>query len=491
MHRKSLLVVLIFLIAITLSWAAEAIQFECPILEESVRKAKGYTGAETGPIYPVDVLEIEAFDVVQYFSSSQIISLEGIQYLINLEKLTFSTKNVNDLTPLQNLTNLQVLMFTGSNQTIDLTPIQNLKNLRYLYFQHALVINLTPLQNLINLEELFFGWNQVTDLTPLQNLKNLQKLDFQENQVWDLSPLLNLANLEYLRFWGNQVSDISPLVANTGLGEGAFVVMLENTLDLTEGSQNMNDIKTLIQRGVDVRYEPQNPPQPIQFECLNLEEGIRKAKGYTGAETGPIYPKDVLGIEVLDVSNAEIPSLEGIQYLTHLLQLSFEDNIVSDLTPLQNLRNLQELHFKGNQVSDISPLQNLTNLQRLSFWVNQVSDLTPLQNLTNLQELVFSWNQVSDLTPLENLTNLQRLVFHNNQASDLTSLQNLTSLQGLFFSDNQIISITPLVANTGLGAGDDIDMRYNHLDLTPGSQHMNDINTLIGRGVIVTYEPQN
>ncbi len=403
MHRKSLLVVLIFLIGITLSWASEAIQFECPILEECVRKAKGYTGAETGPIYPMDVLGIEELDAIQYFSPSQIISLEGVQNLINIQNLSFSTKNVNDLTPLQYLTNLQVLTFSDSSQPTDLTPLQNLTNLRDIYFQYAQVISLTPLQNLTNLEVLLFGWNQVTDLTPLQNLTNLRKLDFQENHVWDLTPLQNLTNLEYLRFWGNQVSDISPLVANPGLGEGGFVVMLENTLDLTEGSQNMKDINTLIRRGVEVRYEPQNPPQPIHFACPILEDRVRQAEGFTGAETGPIYPKDVLGIERLEISKAKVPSLEGIQYLTNLMQLSFEDNLVSDLTPLQNLWNLQELHFKGNQVRDIAPL----------------------------------------------------------------------------------------VANTRLGVGNEIDMRSNSLDLSPGSLNMDDIHTLIGRGAIVEYRPQN
>ena len=35
-----------------------------------------------------------------------------------------------------------------------------------------------------------------------------------------------------------------------------------------------------------------------------------------------------------------------------------------------------------------------------------------------------------------------------------------------------------------------IDMSENRLDLAPGSEDMDNINTLIGRGVDVSYEPQ-
>ena len=48
-----------------------------------------------------------------------------------------------------------------------------------------------------------------------------------------------------------------------------------------------------------------------------------------------------------------------------------------------------------------------------------------------------------------------------------------------------------MVENDGFGSGDHIDMRWNELDLTSGSEDMNNINTLIDRGVNVMYEPQN
>jgi Leucine-rich repeat (LRR) protein len=88
----------------------------------------------------------------------------------------------------------------------------------------------------------------------------LKELVFSSSQVSDISPLSNLTTLEYLWFSRNQVSDISPLVNNEGFDTGDYIRMENNYLDLSEGSQNMQDIETLISRGVIVDYEPQTNP---------------------------------------------------------------------------------------------------------------------------------------------------------------------------------------------------------------------------------------
>lgn len=62
---------------------------------------------------------------------------------------------------------------------------------------------------------------------------------------------------------------------------------------------------------------------------------------------------------------------------------------------------------------------------------------------------------------------------------------NLTTL---YLSDYQINDISPLVANTGLGEGDEIDLHDNPLNA-------DSINTYIpqleGRGVLVSYDGSN
>jgi hypothetical protein len=60
--------------------------------------------------------------------------------------------------------------------------------------------------------------------------------------------------LTLLSLGANQISDISPLVENSGLGAGDEVWLLANNLDLGEGSEDMENIRALEDRGVVVHY---------------------------------------------------------------------------------------------------------------------------------------------------------------------------------------------------------------------------------------------
>ncbi len=203
----------------------------------------------------------------------------------------------------------------------------------------------------------------------------------------------------------------------------------------------------------------------IQFQDSKLEQAVRaKINKLSGA----LYPGDVINITELEVEKRGITSLAGIEHLKNLRELDLEDNRISNLLPLSGLTKLKELDIEDNLVSDISPLSNLVNLKELDFSENKVSDISALSSLINLEELDFEDNLVSDISVLESLIKLKELDFEKNQVSD----------------------ISPLVRNTGLGNGDEVDMRYNKLDLSTGSKNMQDINTLISRGVKVKYNPQ-
>jgi len=49
-----------------------------------------------------------------------------------------------------------------------------------------------------------------------------------------------------------QGQDISPLVENYGLGSGDILWLKDNNLDLQEGSEDMENLKALEDRGVEV-----------------------------------------------------------------------------------------------------------------------------------------------------------------------------------------------------------------------------------------------
>lgn len=94
----------------------------------------------------------------------------------------------------------------------------------------------------------------ISDLIGLEYCVELQILEIPQNSVSDLSPLSRLPSLKMLDLRSNNISDISPLVENSGLGTGDEIWLENNNLDLTEGSEDMQNIKALQDRGVIVYY---------------------------------------------------------------------------------------------------------------------------------------------------------------------------------------------------------------------------------------------
>jgi len=108
-------------------------------------------------------------------------------------------------------------------------------------------------------------------------------------------------------------------------------------------------------------------------------------------------------------------------------------------------------------------------------------------DMTRLTSLDASRRDIQNLSGLEYAINLQKLFLFWNHISDISPLANLTNLQGLYLSGNRISDISPLVSNTGLGPGDTVQLEKNPLDLTPGSDDMQNIQILQNRGVTVVY----
>ena len=163
------------------------------------------------------------------------------------------------------------------------------------------------------------------------------------------------------------------------------------------------------------------------------------------------------------------------------LEARFDD--IKDLTGLEFATNLTSLNLYYNDIKDLSPLAGLTNLTSLSLRHNDITDISSLSGLTNLTSLNLEDNDLTDLSPLAGLTNLTWLNLWDNRIWDISALEDLTNLESLFLGKNLILDLSPLVANTGLGDGDLIDLRISRaLNETSLSTH---IPALRERGVTV------
>jgi len=129
-------------------------------------------------------------------------------------KLNLGRNQISDITPLNQLTNLQWLNLYD-NHIESVFPLGNLTKLQALYLGNNLINDISSLSTLTNLEILSLNHNQITDITPLANLTNLGgpfgALDLGKNLITDISPLANLTKLEWLSLDNNLITDLSPL----------------------------------------------------------------------------------------------------------------------------------------------------------------------------------------------------------------------------------------------------------------------------------------
>ena len=237
------------------------------LTDKGYRPIKDFTGLE----YAVNLTELVMLGIHP---------LSDVSPLANLTKLTnlsFGDNRVSDISVLANLTNLKRFGISGS-QVWDISVLANFTNLTELLLGNGLgddipLSGISVLANLTNLTELTLANLALSDVSVLANLMNLTKLEIAASDVSNISGLANLTNLTELRLWGtevsdvsvlanltnltelrlelSQISDIAPLVANTGLGNGDIVVLLDNPLD--KAATNTH-IPALQARGVTVEW---------------------------------------------------------------------------------------------------------------------------------------------------------------------------------------------------------------------------------------------
>ena len=292
------------------------------------------------------------------------------------------------------------------------------------------------------------------------------------------------------------------MVANTGLGSGDEVYLVDNPLSSTSINTH---IPALESRGVTVHYEGGGDGGPVNIPDANLRAAIAAELGK--APNAPITPDEMATLIFLEAPDQGIRDLTGLDFATNLIALMLWNNNISDVSPLSGLTNLTALILDGNNISDVSPLSGLTRLEflglsgnnisdvsplsgltRLEFLGldgNNISDVSPLSGLTNLTGLNLSINSIADVSPLSGLTRLEVLYLTANNIADVSPLSGLTNLTELWLNANSISDISPLVANTGLGSGDVVYLGDNPLSSTSINTH---IPALESRGVTVHYE---
>jgi len=97
-----------------------------------------------------------------------------------------SVEDLNGLTGFLNATNSNISSIEGA---------QYLTNLEYLGLANNQISVISPIANLTNLIHLFLNDNQITNISALSSIMNLSSLYLQENQISDIHPLVENSGL--------------------------------------------------------------------------------------------------------------------------------------------------------------------------------------------------------------------------------------------------------------------------------------------------------
>ena len=205
---------------------------------------------------------------------------------------------------------------------------------------------------------------------------------------------------------------------------------------------------------------------PLEIPDAALHAALRQALGTASGVS--LTAAALATVTTLDLSDAGITDLTGLEQAHNLESLSLGGNQITALEPLAELSGLLSLELADNQITDLHPLAGLVDLEFLSLGGNQITALEPLAELSGLLSLELADNQITDLRPLAGLVDLEFLSLGGNQITALEPLAELSGLLSLELADNQIIDLRPLA---GL-----VDLEF----LSLGGNQITDFSPLAG-----------
>ena len=127
--------------------------------------------------------EMKSLEALDAFESG-IRSLKGLEYAINLTELHLGYNRISDLSPLKNLTNLEILDLHINGRISDVSPLKDLINLQWLSLRGNQISDISPLKDLTDLTYLHLAVNhKISDVSPVSTMTNLTFLDIELNDT--------------------------------------------------------------------------------------------------------------------------------------------------------------------------------------------------------------------------------------------------------------------------------------------------------------------
>ena len=464
-----------------------------------------------------DLLKLTALTA----NSANIRDLTGLQHASNLKTLALDNNNISDVALLAGLPQLTSLSLDDNNIS-DVAPLEMLTQLETLSLDENAIANVVPLAALTQLEMLSLNNNSISDVSPLEALTQLKTLRLRGNLL--SYPSLH-THIPAIQTTGATVT-VDPRTPTTlmqisgthGVAGAALPLIVEVqdekgfgfsgvpvtftvtagggqltapnvitdrtgrarttlTLGSTPGKNTVRVAATGVARPVSFTITSINASSPVTIRDVDLRAKIAETLGKSRGVQ--LTAGDMLALTRLEVPNANIQNLAGLEHAHNLTSLNLSgehisgqgwvnNNSVSDFSPLFGLSQLTRLSLFSSSLSDVSFLSSLTQLTYLHLGNNTLSDISVLSELTQLTYLYLNNNGITNLSPLAGLAQLTYLHLGNNTLSDISVLSELTQLTYLYLGNTSISGVSALAGLTQL----------TYLDIA--SNTISDVSALAG-----------
>ena len=452
-------------------------------------------------------------------------SLITVADMLTLTALSANNANIRELTGLQHASNLTTLSLDNNN-LFDVAPLAALTQLETLSLNNNNLSDVTFLARLTHLKTLSLNNNNLADIEPLVNLSQLKTLYVRGNLLSYPSLHIHLPAIQASGA-ATSVDSRTPITlvkhsGTHGVAGTAFPIVVEVqdehgfefsgvpvTFTVTAGGGHLSAAniitdstgraRTTLTLGEipgknTVLAAAVEMPHLVRFTITTIDASTPVAIPDAALRTKiseilskplgtPLTAGDMLALTTLEVRNANIRNLTGLEHahnlrslnlggeyvdgqgdvnrnaisdfslisrLTQLRNLNLSVSSLSDVSFLARLTQLTSLHLSNNALSDVSTLSGLTQLTGLHLFNNTISDVSVLSGLTQLTSLYLSNNTISDVSALGGLTRLAWLSLGNNTISDVSALAGLTRLTWLSLGNNTISDVSALVGLTQL-----------------------------------------
>lgn len=154
------------------------------------------TAEQLQAVADIEEIEVDTRTVIS--------TLEPLNELMFLKKLSINDNHITDLNPLSKLKVLKELHIDG-NPITDIFALANVTTLEVLSFENTRVMDLNPLEYMNNLRVLDISNTNIKNIKVLAKCTSLEELNIANTSIKSLAPVAKLSSLRYIKAIGSKV----------------------------------------------------------------------------------------------------------------------------------------------------------------------------------------------------------------------------------------------------------------------------------------------